>query len=260
MATAQNGWPAGTAAHIGARPFDVPGPSNVRLVLAPAAAPILLYFAAFWDAEVEDIDVSKQHKIPDDWGGAFRDIRGDSTELSNHAAWAAMDINATQYPRGTSHMSLAKRRKIRKELARLNAISKKVNDGQSILRWGGDYQHSPIDQMHVELADGSTPADVARVMKELQQGSRHIVHLLNVKKALTTKNRWAGAYGVRKTQESLRRRGLLGSYIPGRGGKPTRLAVAKFLNQRHHPETRSIPEMTVPDLQALLGPRIYVVR
>lgn len=254
MATSQNGWKAGNANELGIQTYDVPGPSTVKLALSPAAAPILLYMAEFWDANVEDIDVTAGHRVPDDWGFANRDIRGSSTDLSNHASGSAEDINATRYPRGTSNMTRKKKRIIRKELAKVNKISREVNK-HDLLRWGGDYTRSPVDQMHIELADGTTRADVQRVMAVLERADRPAVDVSRAKIALQTKEKIYAPGAIVRIQRALRKRGLLGGYIPGRAGANTRKALSKYLTKRG-PHT--IENMTVGDVKALVGPTFYV--
>lgn len=157
MTTSQNGWPAADdyaeQAAIDVHPFPILPGSEEKVALNADAAPVLLYVAARWDAEVERVVVGKV----DDWGFAPRNVRGSTTEISNHASGTALDINAQRHPRGRRTMGLLKRRKVHKILADVNA-------GGTVLDWGGDYVNSPLDEMHVEVARGVTPADLRRAM------------------------------------------------------------------------------------------------
>ena len=143
----QNGWAARSPAHY--RTYIVPGTEGlrpVRLRLDPDAAPLLLTWAQIYHREVEPLN-HKPHRgryIVDDWSYAARLIRGSSTTVSNHASGTAIDLNALQYPLGTSHMSGPKVERLREALARLE-----LHQGD-LLRWGGDY-HGRRDQMHIEV-------------------------------------------------------------------------------------------------------------
>lgn len=163
-ARSQNGYQANNRALISTR--TIPG-TTVRVALRDGpAGDLLLYAAARWDREVEDIDQGA-----DDWGYASRLIRGSATELSNHASGTAIDLNAVRHPLGQDpslSFTAEQRAAIRRILA----------DCRGALRWGGDYRKRP-DGMHVEVvADEGRCAEVlaglavARPPAPLRQGSR----------------------------------------------------------------------------------------
>ena len=79
MLTSYNGWPASKdPAEIGIKSYPVPGTKRT-LRCAEAVAPLLVGFAAEFHALIEPIDEGKW----DEWGYAFRDVRGVTGKLSN---------------------------------------------------------------------------------------------------------------------------------------------------------------------------------
>lgn len=130
-----NGWPASQDRKaIGITSHTVPG-TKLKLACAEAAAPLLVNFAAEFHAQVEKIDKG----TPDDWGYAFRTIRGSDVHVSNHASGTAIDLNATKHPLGKRGTFTKAQEKTIRELC------KKYG-----LRWGGDYQVR-ADEMHFEV-------------------------------------------------------------------------------------------------------------
>jgi len=144
-----NGWPASEDRKaIGIKSYTVPG-TKVKLACAEAVAPLLVNFAADFHTLVEKIDKG----TPDDWGYAFRTIRGSDVHVSNHASGTAIDLNATKHPlgkRGT--FTKAQEKTIRQ-------LCKKYG-----LRWGGDYQVR-ADEMHVEVV--LSPEKAAELIESL---------------------------------------------------------------------------------------------
>ena len=91
MLTSQNLWsviPSSTS------PLLTTIPKIIGKVRAGDVATIFTYLIARFDAEVEDVDAGQ-----DDWGYAYRAIRG-ATSISNHASATAVDLNATRHPLG----------------------------------------------------------------------------------------------------------------------------------------------------------------
>ena len=136
MLTSYNGWPASKdQAEIGVRSYLVPGTQR-KLRCASAVAPLLIGFAAEFHSLIEPIDDDTY----DDWGWAFRDVRGVPGKLSNHASGSAIDLNATKHPLGAvSTFDAAK-------VPMLRALAKKYG-----LTWGGDYKNRK-DEMHFEIS------------------------------------------------------------------------------------------------------------
>lgn len=252
MPRSYNGWQAGTASQLGIRVYDVPGPSRVDLALNPDAAPILLYWAEWWDANVEDIDTHAGHRTPDDYGHNYRLTRGENN-WSNHASGTAIDINALLYPWRTAHMTAAKVAKIRAKLGQINKISRRLN-GHNLLDWGGNYVRAPKDQMHTELSSGTSPSDVKRVMAELKRKGRPSIDVSRLKTALTTSKMMYAPGSVLRVQRALKRRGYLKKYLPGRAGLATRAALQSYLRRRQ----TNMSNMTTTDVRALVGPDYYV--
>lgn len=135
MIRSHNGWPASQDRKaINIQSFTVPG-TKLKLACSTLAAPLLINFAADFHKDVEKIDKGSL----DDWGYAFRTIRGSDVHVSNHASGSAIDINATKHPLGARGTFSKTQEKTIRELC------KKYG-----LRWGGDYQVR-ADEMHFEV-------------------------------------------------------------------------------------------------------------
>ena len=131
-----NGWPASKdQAEIGIKSYLVPGTER-KLRCASAVAPLLIGFASEFHSLIEPID----DDIYDDWGWAFRMVRGTTDKLSNHASGTAIDLNATRHPLGAAGtFDPAK-------VPMLLALCKKY-----ALAWGGSYRGRK-DEMHFEIS------------------------------------------------------------------------------------------------------------
>jgi hypothetical protein len=138
----QNGWPAYAVASNFSR-FTAAG---WRGWAANAdVAVIFTELVTRFNAEVEPI----AGPLLDDWSWADRLVRDSTSEVSNHGSATAIDLNATQHPRGVhGTFSTPKTAAVRKILADLCDDS-----GRPILRWGNDYVSAPIDSMHFEIND-----------------------------------------------------------------------------------------------------------
>lgn len=127
---------------------------DVRLSLRRGdCAVVLLHFARWFDANIEPL-------VRTECGGYNpRNIIG-SGVLSNHASATAMDLNWSKHVRGKrSTFTAAQQKKIRAQL--------KYYEG--VIRWGGDYQSAPEDDMHFEINKGH--ADVTRVADKIRKDS-----------------------------------------------------------------------------------------
>lgn len=146
-----NGWPASKdRAAIGIKSFPVPG-TQLKLACAEAVAPLLIGFATEFHTLIEQIDGG----TPDDWGYAFRDIRGNVGKLSNHSSGTAIDLNATRHPLGKVGTFP------NEKVPMIRALAKKYG-----LIWGGDYGNRK-DEMHFEIA--LPPAKVAALIAKLEK-------------------------------------------------------------------------------------------
>ena len=150
MIRSANGWTASkNRAEIGIESFTIPG-TKVKLACAKSVAPLLVGFAAEFHELIEPIDEGTL----DDWGYAYRDVRGSTTSLSNHSSGTAIDLNATQHPLGKAGTFPAEK------VPMIRALAKKYG-----LLWGGDYRNRK-DEMHFEVT--LTPAKAAALIKKLE--------------------------------------------------------------------------------------------
>lgn len=156
MARSQNGWPVLRTAPP--RVELVPGVSVP--VLPGDVAWLLSRVARFIHEHVEPLDTPVYEggrRLPtDDWGWAFRPIRGQETGYSNHASATAIDLNATQHPRGRERTWTP---------AEVAEIDRHLAEYHGVVRWGEHYS-TTVDGMHFEII--GTPEQVRRVRTELQ--------------------------------------------------------------------------------------------
>ncbi|WP_282946935.1 M15 family metallopeptidase [Cellulomonas endometrii] len=143
MATSQNGWPV---IESGTDPRLVAIPKIAGRVRVGEVAQIFTYLVTRFDAEVEDVD-----RGADEWGHAYRAIRG-ATTYSNHASGTAIDLNATQHPLGAVGTFTT---------AQVAAIRRILADLGGVVRWGGDYSGRK-DEMHFEINRGPGAVLVSR--------------------------------------------------------------------------------------------------
>lgn len=152
MAVSQNGWPVNPPRT--SRP--VPG-TDVRITVADGpVGDALIELAARFHRRVEPISTGRG--VLDDWGYADRNVRG-GTSVSNHASGTAIDLNATRHPLGSVNTFTPEQR------AALRALLKEFG---GLIRWGGDYAGRK-DEMHFEIDDDTTYAEVAALAKRLKQ-------------------------------------------------------------------------------------------
>ena len=180
MPTSQNGWPV-----LEAAPplITVPG-CGVRFRVRPGdVAVIFADLVTLFDRRVEDVDTvghpagapapaiagGEPSKVDDDWSYAYRPVRGKSSGFSNHASGTAIDLNATQHPRGEEGTySRAQKRAVRTIMSRYVD----PQSGRCVVRWGEDYVHNPakgqyVDGMHFEI--NADAAAVERVVDRLRR-------------------------------------------------------------------------------------------
>jgi len=145
----QNGWKASKdPAEINIKSFPIEG-TDRKIRCNALAGRLLAAFAKEFHEQVEPIDKGTF----DEWGYAYRNVRGDSDNLSNHSSGTAIDLNATKHP-------LGKRDTFNKEQrAVLDALCKKYR-----LRGGYTYT-SRADDMHFEI--NCTRAEAKKLADEL---------------------------------------------------------------------------------------------
>ena len=149
-----NGWPASKdPAEIGIKSFKVPG-TDLKIRCAEKVAPLLIGLASEFHETIEPIDKGTL----DDWGYAFRMIRGSTDSLSNHSSGTAIDLNATKHPLGKENTFSPE------NADKCIALAKKYG-----LFWGGDYKNR-ADEMHFEI--NVSPKKVSELIKALGLGEK----------------------------------------------------------------------------------------
>ena len=94
--TSYNGYPASKDPdEIKIKSYPVKG-TDRKLRCAESVGPLLAAFAAEFHTLIEPIDEGTF----DDWGYAFRMVRGSTDRLSCHSSGTAIDLNATKHPLG----------------------------------------------------------------------------------------------------------------------------------------------------------------
>lgn len=156
----QNGW---DVVPVGATPENTPsGQPRIRKFYLPntgvsiwlrdgVAGFILADLAVTFHKSIEKIS----GPVMDDWGYAYREIRGGGA-YSNHASATAEDLNAPKHPLGAVNtFGRIQRFKIRRMLKRRY---------KGVVRWGGDF-NGRKDEMHFEIV--GTHAEVRAVALDL---------------------------------------------------------------------------------------------
>ena len=149
MLKSYNGYPASKDPdEIRITSYPVRGTSR-KLRCAESVGLLLAAFAAEFHELIEPIDEGTF----DDWGYAYRMVRGNPTKLSCHSSGTAIDLNATKHPLGKYDTFPAEK------VPMIRALAKKYG-----LKWGGDFKTRP-DDMHFEIS--LSPAKVAELITKL---------------------------------------------------------------------------------------------
>jgi hypothetical protein len=125
--------------------------TKIKVRCAKAVAPLIAGFCKEFNELIEPIEGGQL----DDWGYAFRMVRGSTDNLSNHASGTAIDLNATKHPLGKIGTFPAEK------VPMIRALAKKYG-----LTWGGDYRNRK-DEMHFEI--NLTPAKAAELIGRLEK-------------------------------------------------------------------------------------------
>lgn len=158
VATSANGWPALPGDDRRLHIWTIPTRhGDVRIKLRNGSVGFILSWVILRWAELFQPVAGG---VLDDWGWAWRPIRGKSTGLSNHASGTAADVNATQWPLGTRNMS-------RWQRARVALV---IGPARSVVTWGGVWKRP--DQMHIEITAGTPMSRCEQVAKRLMQTPR----------------------------------------------------------------------------------------
>ena len=152
--TSYNGWTASKdQAEIGIKSYAIPG-TQLKIRCAEAVAPLIVGFCKEFNELIEPLDGGQL----DDWGYAFRNVRGSTDRLSNHASGTAVDLNATKHILGKIGTFPAEK------VPMIRALAKKYG-----LFWGGDYKNR-ADEMHFEI--NVSPKKVLELIKALGIGEK----------------------------------------------------------------------------------------
>lgn len=150
METSQNNWKASKDPNeIDIKQFLVAG-TNIKLRCNAACGLILAAFAGEFHKLVEPINVGTY----DDWGYAYRPVRGKSTGLSNHASGTAIDLNSTKHVLGKDGTFT------KDQVNTIHLLIAKYH-----LRAGIDYK-TRKDAMHFEIVE--TPKQVKALTQALK--------------------------------------------------------------------------------------------
>lgn len=148
--TSYNGYPASKDPNeIGIKAYQIKG-TTLRLRCASSVGPLLAAFAEEFHELIEPIDGGTL----DDWGYAFRMVRGSTDRLSCHSSGTAIDLNATKHPLNKTGTFPAEK------VPMIRALAKKYG-----LKWGGDFRTRP-DEMHFEIEVSAVKA--AELITRLQ--------------------------------------------------------------------------------------------
>ena len=162
--TTESGWPVLEPGNSLIRTIHVPTEPNKHIDLPlrwGTPALLLAHLTMQLDDRVEDVD-----KVKDDWGYAFRPVRGYDAIWSDHAGGIAIDIDATEHPLGkVGTFTKAEHAMIEKILN----LPMYQFAGKSVFYWGGNY-HNRKDEMHFGLA------------KKLAEANRVAIRLLDTRR------------------------------------------------------------------------------
>lgn len=154
MERSHNGWPVSpnNSALIHITRYRVPRiEPTIYLSVRREVAPILLNVAKSFHRKVDHLGNPR----PDDGGYNPRKIP--NTDIwSNHASGTAIDLNWSKYPMGVRNMTADQREACRWIVRHYRVI-----------RWGGEWSGTGVDEMHFEIAPDVTLDDVLRVKREL---------------------------------------------------------------------------------------------
>lgn len=221
MATSQNGWPVFTSSTAKGL---VAIPKVAGRVRAGSVATIFKDLVDQFDKYVEDVDKGK-----DEWGYAYRAIRGQTRGYSNHASGTAIDLNAMQHPRGVrGTFTSAQKAAVRKILARYDGV----------VRWGEDYTIGKVDGMHFEI--NANASRVNAVAKKLNSGVSDIKPTASSKPkpvvpTAPAKPVWRGLSkdDTKGVQKFLQYTGDYKGIADGVYGQMTKDAVARYQKRQH---------------------------
>lgn len=158
MPKSENGWPViESQSDRNLTVIRIPGTGTpgIPLRVQKDCAPLLAYVASRVHKEITDLRKgNKPGKTQDEGGYNYRKI-GNSNRYSNHSSGTAIDLNWQLFP-------MFKRRMNKKQRAAALALEAELSE---VIRWGGSYRPSNVDEMHWEIRPGVTKAEVKAFIK-----------------------------------------------------------------------------------------------
>lgn len=155
MVATDNGWPA-IAAGLAT---IVCGSRSCRTAPVPVAT-VLQWTVRQYAARVEPVVTLTGHR------SAAVNAAAGGIARSNHLSGTAIDINGFRYPYEYTH-----RKTWRPGFSgdRLAAVRSILADAGGVLRWGGDFAPPRRDEMHWEIAPGTTTSRVAALAAKITE-------------------------------------------------------------------------------------------
>lgn len=159
MPKSQNGWPViKSQSDKDLVVIRIPGTGTpgIPLRVQKDCAPLLAYVASRVHKDVTDLRKGNKPGVTQDEGGYnYRKIDG-SSSFSNHASGTAIDLNWQLFP-------MFKRRMNKKQRQAALAIEQELSE---VIRWGGSFSPSRVDEMHWEIKSGVSKADIKAFLKK----------------------------------------------------------------------------------------------
>ena len=132
------------------------GTPGIPLRVQRDCAPVLAYVASLVHKNVSDLSKGNKPGVQDEGGYNLRKIDG-SSSYSNHASGTAIDLNWQLFP-------MFKRKMNKKQRTAALAIEQELKE---VIRWGGSYSRSRVDEMHWEIKDGVSKSEIKAFIKKL---------------------------------------------------------------------------------------------
>jgi hypothetical protein len=158
MSRSENGWPViESQSDRRLTVIRIPGTGTpgIPLRVQKDCAPVLAYVASRVHQEVTDLKLGNKPGVQDEGGYNLRKVDG-SSGYSNHASGTAIDLNWSRFP-------MFKRKMNKKQRAAAQAIAEELSE---VIRWGGNYSPSRVDEMHWEIRPGVSVAEVKKFIKD----------------------------------------------------------------------------------------------
>ena len=157
MSKSENGWPvieSQSDRNLVVTRIPGTGTPGIPLRVQKDCAPLLSYVAGRVHAEVSNLKLGNKPGYQDEGGYNLRKMDYGSS-YSNHASGTAIDLNWSRYP-------MFKKRMSKKERTAAEAIASELSE---VIRWGGNYRPTRVDEMHWEISPGVSVAEVKKFIK-----------------------------------------------------------------------------------------------